>query len=73
MARISDWLRGTVRAELVGAFPAGLLNALAGRGVELWDVESPNLYVAETEEEFDPVCSGRFGLRCGQFLARREY
>lgn len=40
MARISDWLRGTVRAELVGAFPAGILNALAGRGVELWDVES---------------------------------
>ena len=44
MARISDWLRGTVRAELVGAFPAGLLNALAGRGVELWDVESADAY-----------------------------
>lgn len=44
MARISDWLRGTVRAELVGAFPAGLLNALASRGVELWDVESADAY-----------------------------
>ena len=44
MARISDWLRGTLRAELVGAFPAGLLNALASRGVELWDVESADQY-----------------------------
>ena len=44
MARISDWLRGAVRAELVGAFPAGLLNALAARGVELWDVRSADQY-----------------------------
>ncbi len=44
MARISDWLRGTVRAELVGAYPTGLLNALANCGVELWDVESADGY-----------------------------
>lgn len=40
MERISDWLRGEVRAELFGAFPAGVLNAAAAAGIELWAVES---------------------------------
>ena len=29
MERISDWMRGSVRAELFGASPAGVLNAAA--------------------------------------------
>ena len=40
MERISDWLRGKARVELFGAFPAGVLNAAASRGVELWAAES---------------------------------
>ena len=40
MERISDWLRGSVRAELFGASPAGVLNAAAAEGIELWGVRS---------------------------------
>lgn len=40
MERISDCLRGSVELELFGAFPAGVLNAAAAEGIELWDVES---------------------------------
>ena len=40
MKEISDWLRGEIRAELFGAYPAAVLNAAASRGVELWDLES---------------------------------
>ena len=40
MERISDWLRGSVRVELFGAYPAGVLNAAAAEGIELWDVRS---------------------------------
>ena len=38
--RISDRLRGTVWVEIFGAYPAALLNAAAGEGVELWDARS---------------------------------
>ena len=38
--RVSDLARGVVRAELVGAFPAAVLNAAAGAAIELWDAES---------------------------------
>ena len=40
MERISDWMRGSVRAELFGASPAGVLNAAAAEGIELWGVRS---------------------------------
>lgn len=40
--RISDRLRGTVRLELFGAFPVGVLNTAAAEGVELWDAVSVN-------------------------------
>ncbi len=40
MERISDQLRGIVALEIFGAFPAGLLNAAAAEGVELWNSES---------------------------------
>ena len=40
--RISDQLRGTVRLELFGAFPVGVLNTAAAEGVELWDAVSVN-------------------------------
>ena len=42
MERISDWLRGKVWLELFGMFPAGVLNAAVGEGIELWDTESLN-------------------------------
>ena len=38
--RISDLARGVVRLELVGAYPAAVLNAAAAAEVELWDAES---------------------------------
>lgn len=41
---ISDRLRGTVRAELFGAFPAAALNSAAARGLELWDMESADAH-----------------------------
>ena len=40
MERISDWMRGSVRAELFGASPAGVLNAAAAEEIELWGVRS---------------------------------
>ena len=42
MERISDWLRGSVCVELFGACPAGVLNAAAAKGIELWGVKSVN-------------------------------
>lgn len=40
--RISDIARGVVRLELVGAYPAAVLNAAASQAIELWDAESGN-------------------------------
>ena len=42
MERISDWMRGSVRVELFGASPAGVLNAASAEGIELWGVRSLN-------------------------------
>ena len=38
--RVSDQIRGIVRAEVCGAFPESFLNAAAAGGMELWDLES---------------------------------
>ena len=40
MERISDRLRGNVELEIIGAFPAGVLNSAVQEGIELWDVQS---------------------------------
>ena len=42
MERVSDLARGSVQLEIFGAFPAGVLNAAAARGIELWGIESKN-------------------------------
>lgn len=44
MTEIGDLIRGEVRAELFGAFPAGVLNAAAAEGIELWNVEGTDVY-----------------------------
>ena len=38
--RLSDLARGVVRLELIGAYPAGVLNAAAAACIEIWDTES---------------------------------
>lgn len=42
MERVSDLARGNIQLELFGAFPAGVLNAAAASGIELWAIESLN-------------------------------
>ncbi len=36
--RVSDQLRGLVRADIMGAFPESFLNAAAAAGIELWEL-----------------------------------
>ena len=36
--RVSDQLRGLVRADIMGAFPESFLNAVAAAGIELWEL-----------------------------------
>ena len=38
---VIERIRGVVRAELFGAYPESLLNAAAGAGIELWELNSP--------------------------------
>ena len=38
--RVSDRIRGLVRAEVIGAFPESFLNAAAASDVLLWDIRS---------------------------------
>ena len=38
--RVSDQIRGLVRAEILGAFPESFLNAAAAVGIVLWNLES---------------------------------
>lgn len=40
MGKLFESIRGTVRAELCGAFPEAVLNACALRALELWEIES---------------------------------
>lgn len=44
MSKVADIIKGTVRAELIGAFPETVLNACALGAVELWDLECPDAY-----------------------------
>ena len=60
MTKISDLIRGEVRAELFGAFPAGVLNRAAAEGIELWNVEGTDAYTL------------RLRFREGSLLRMRE-
>ena len=87
MAKLTDRLRGTVRAEISGVFPETVLNACALNGIELWHLECPDAYTVRLnvyEKQLEElraaaeknmcslyVLSLRGGSRSRGFLRRR--
>ena len=85
--KLFDRLRGLVRLEISGAFPAGVLNRCAARGIRLWNVEyveecciRATLYEDQLEELEGlaragmcelRVLSRRGGTKNKRFLRRR--
>ena len=89
MSKLYDRIRGTVRAEICGAFPEAVLNACALNAIELWELECIDAYtirltVFEQQlEELKAVTEGsmcdikvlshRGGSRNRRFLLRRKW
>ena len=73
MGSISDFLRGTVRVEITGAFPEGLLNAAAQAGIELWDAEQPDAWTLRLSGYENSLgLLSEMALGCGCELAVNE-
>ena len=74
MERISDSLRGSVRLQIFGAFPAGVLNTAAADGIELWDMESKDentLCLSAYEGRLERLCQIAQRAGCEVVIIRR--